>query len=66
MDSDVILMSDERVRGVTVAECGEPLVDPQTVRGLRLDDRRADADGRMHACAPVWPSDWPRPKPRST
>ena len=42
-DDDIILISDPRVRGIEVAECGEPLVD---LRGdLLVDRRRADADG---------------------
>jgi D-alanyl-D-alanine dipeptidase len=45
MNSDVILMGDERVRSVTVTDCREPLVDLRAVPGLRLDDRRAYANG---------------------
>ncbi|QFY07122.1 dipeptidase [Nonomuraea phyllanthi] len=40
---DVVLISDPRVTGIPVQECGEPLAD---VRGrLRVDDRLADDEG---------------------
>ncbi|KAB8195679.1 dipeptidase [Nonomuraea phyllanthi] len=40
---DVVLISDPRVTGILVQECGEPLAD---VRGrLRVDDRLADDEG---------------------
>jgi len=41
--SDIVLISDARIRGIDVRECGEPLVE---LRGaLRIDDRRSDAQG---------------------
>ena len=41
--SDIVLISDPRIRGIEVVECGEPLVD---LRGaLLVDTRRGDADG---------------------
>src|SRR4051812_36293012 len=41
----LLLNSDPRVQAVPIAECGEPLVDLRTIRDLRIDPRRADADG---------------------
>ncbi|MFJ4501902.1 M15 family metallopeptidase [Streptomyces sp. NPDC088864] len=41
--AEIVLMSDQRVTAIPVADCGEPLVD---VRGtLLVDDRRADTTG---------------------
>jgi D-alanyl-D-alanine dipeptidase len=41
--SDIVLISDPRVGKISVAECGEPLVD---LRGtLLVDTRRGDGDG---------------------
>jgi D-alanyl-D-alanine dipeptidase len=41
--SDIVLISDARIRGIDVRECGEPLVE---LRGaLRIDERRSDAQG---------------------
>ena len=42
-NDDTVLISDARIRGIEVVECGEPLVD---LRGtLSVDGRRADAEG---------------------
>lgn len=43
--SEIVLMSDPRVASVPVRENSEPLVDLRLVGGLRLDSRKADADG---------------------
>ncbi|WP_371673612.1 M15 family metallopeptidase [Streptomyces sp. NBC_00289] len=45
---DIIPLSDPRVAGVPLADCGEPLVDLRERSGLRLDSRQADPDG--HYC----------------
>ncbi|GGK93215.1 D-alanyl-D-alanine dipeptidase [Planomonospora parontospora subsp. parontospora] len=43
--SEIILMSDPRITGVPVRECGEPLVDLRALKVLQLDERLADAEG---------------------
>lgn len=42
-DAEIVLISDPRVRAVTVEECEEPLVDLRAA--LRVDRRRGDAAG---------------------
>lgn len=44
-DEPIMLMSDPRVSGVPVLDCGEPLFDLRRVPALLLDDRLADAAG---------------------
>lgn len=39
----IVLISDQRVRGVPVRECGEPLVDCRS--WLLVDERRSDPEG---------------------
>lgn len=42
-NNEIVLISDARIRGIKVVECGEPLVD---MRGtLLVDARRGDAQG---------------------
>jgi D-alanyl-D-alanine dipeptidase len=43
--TDIILLSDRRVAGTSVEECGEPLADVRETDGLRMDTRQADHDG---------------------
>jgi D-alanyl-D-alanine dipeptidase len=43
--TEIILLSDQRVAAIPVAENGEPLVDAREVRALRVDPRQADRDG---------------------
>ncbi|MFF3850313.1 M15 family metallopeptidase [Streptomyces sp. NPDC002328] len=43
--TELILLSDRRVAETPVVENGEPLVDARDVAVLRVDARKADADG---------------------
>ena len=43
--SEIVLLSDERITGLQVEECGDRLVDLRDVEAIRLDSRLADADG---------------------
>jgi D-alanyl-D-alanine dipeptidase len=43
--SRVVLLTDERVTGLPVIECGEILCDLREVTAIRLDPRRADPRG---------------------
>lgn len=43
--SEIVLLSDKRVAGLPVDECGDRLVDLRDVEAIRLDPRLADADG---------------------
>ncbi|WP_336317871.1 M15 family metallopeptidase [Streptomyces lavendofoliae] len=43
--TDIILLSDRRVAATRVVENGEPLVDARQTAALRVDTRKADADG---------------------
>ncbi|MCS0635687.1 M15 family metallopeptidase [Streptomyces sp. LP05-1] len=43
--TEVILLSDPRVSGVRVTDNGEPLADARDATWLRVDGRKADADG---------------------
>jgi D-alanyl-D-alanine dipeptidase len=43
--SEIVIMSDPRVAGIGVRECGEPLVDLRECGELLLDDRLADEAG---------------------
>ncbi|MEO3863124.1 M15 family metallopeptidase [Acrocarpospora sp. B8E8] len=43
--SEIVLLSDPRIRDLAVAECGEPLVDLRAQGGFRLDPRLADPAG---------------------
>ncbi|WP_432139501.1 M15 family metallopeptidase [Streptomyces sp. bgisy154] len=43
--TDIILLSDHRVAGTPVADNGEPLADARELPALRVDRRKADADG---------------------
>ncbi|MFF8828484.1 M15 family metallopeptidase [Streptomyces sp. NPDC015131] len=44
-ETEIILLSDERVAALTVADDGEPLVDTRGVPELRVDPRKADDGG---------------------
>lgn len=39
----IVLMSDRRVAGIPLHECGEPLVDIRLHGGIRIDPRKRDA-----------------------
>lgn len=43
--SEIVIMSDPRVTGIPVEECGEPLIDLRASGDLLLDDRLADEAG---------------------
>ncbi|MEU5182735.1 M15 family metallopeptidase [Streptomyces longwoodensis] len=43
--TDIILLSDHRVAATRLADNGEPLVDARRTAALRVDARKADADG---------------------
>ncbi|WP_103954881.1 M15 family metallopeptidase [Nonomuraea solani] len=43
--TEIVLLSDTRIAGVVVRECGEPLVDLRRLEAVRLDARLADDAG---------------------
>src|SRR5262245_34543343 len=43
--SRIVLLSDNRITGLPVVECGEILCDLREIPALRLDSRHADPDG---------------------
>jgi len=45
VDEPIVLISDPAVVATPVVECGEPLHDVREQPALRLDPRKADADG---------------------